>query len=489
VLDAPEQSHVFTESSSNGRRRTAMVTEMPLRRDAPYAEDYSEDEAAFEREFARPSKRGGLRLSLRGAAVPKTLWGRIAAGCGVLLLAGAGIAAALTVRNYILHDDHFVVPSSDAIQIAGNSRLTRAQLLSVFGEDVERNIFNINLAQRRAQLESLPWVEHATVMRLLPNRIRVSIVERVPVAYVRQGSEIDLVDANGVLLNLPGAEPSGTDLSSSDPQSAASVPTPSAAANYSFPVLTGISAEDPLSTRSARMKLYLDFLAALDAGGANVSHQLSEVDVSSPEDVKAIISEPSDAASGSATHNAGILIHFGDGKYLDRYRQYEQHLAEWRAQYPKLASVDMRYERQVVLEMQAGGSTAPSSDSAAAAGQAASNPAPAVATQPAAKPVPAPVPNATKAKGAAKEKIAATAKTKSASKEKMTRAEQIKAERTSVASARAKVATAAKIVSRTPPAGKAPVAAAHPAATGSAGLGTARGAGKPTVATAMQGVQ
>ena len=60
-------------------------------------------------------------------------------------------------------------------------------------------------------------------------------------------------------------------------------------------------------------------------------------------------------------------MHFGDGKFLERYREYEQHLAEWRAQYPRLASVDLRYERQVVLEMQPG--------TAAAAGDAVSAPA------------------------------------------------------------------------------------------------------------------
>ena len=49
----------------------------------------------------------------------------------------------------------------------------------------------------------LPWVAHATVMRLLPNRMRVSIVERTPVAFVRQGNHIGLVDANGVLLDMP----------------------------------------------------------------------------------------------------------------------------------------------------------------------------------------------------------------------------------------------------------------------------------------------
>jgi cell division protein FtsQ len=258
------------------------------------------------------------------------------------------------------------VASSQSIQIAGNSRLTSPQLLSVFGEDVERNIFNIPLAQRRAQLESLPWVEHATVMRLLPNRVRVAIVERTPVAFVRQGPEIGLVDANGVLLNLPGASP----------EDASGQPDARTAPHYSFPVLTGISGEDPLSTRAARMKIYMGFVAALDASGEKISHQLSEVDVSNPEDVKAILPDPAsisaettsgaDAASGGAD----VLVHFGDGRFLERYREYEQHLAAWRAQYPRLASVDLRYERQVVLEMQPG--TAAAAGDAAAASAAAS---------------------------------------------------------------------------------------------------------------------
>jgi cell division protein FtsQ len=49
-----------------------------------------------------------------------------------------------------------------------------------------------------------------------------------------------------------------------------------------------------------------------------------------------------------------ILVHFGDEQFLDRYKEFEQHLPEWKAQYPKLASADMRYEGQIVLEMQQG---------------------------------------------------------------------------------------------------------------------------------------
>ncbi len=269
--------------------------------------------------------------------------------CGALVLAGAAAAAFLGVRRFLLHDSLFRIESSSSIQILGNSHVTRPELLSTFGEDIGRNIFYVPLAQRRTDLESLPWVERATVMRLLPDRLRVSVVERTPIAFVRQGSHIGLVDANGVLLDMAATTASHR------------------RQDYSFPVVVGISSSDPLSTRAARMKIFQRFTDELDATGENISHQLSEVDLSEPEDVRALIFDK----------DADILVHFGDVDFLDRYHSFEAHLAEWRQQYPHLSSVDMRYPRQVVLEMQPGTSSesANATADATADGQEAAQPA------------------------------------------------------------------------------------------------------------------
>jgi cell division protein FtsQ len=200
-------------------------------------------------------------------------------------------------------------------------------------------------------------------MRLLPNRIRVAIVERTPVAFVRNGTQIGLVDAHGVLFDMPDVQ---TDAAGHE------LPAP----HYSFPVLTGISLSDPLSTRAARMKLYTEFLADLDAGGEGISKKVSEVDLSNPDDVRALVPD----ANSQATN---VLIHFGADRFLDRYHQYQQHLAEWRTQCPRLASVDMRYDQQVVLEP-----CPPVADAgtvAAAASPTTQTPAPSVVNKPAAK--------------------------------------------------------------------------------------------------------
>ena len=63
--------------------------------------------------------------------------------------------------------------------------------------------------------------------------------------------------------------------------------------------MTGIGLADPPSTRAARMKIYKEFTTALDGGGEKISGQLSEVDLSNPEDVKALIPDKSGGYSGA----------------------------------------------------------------------------------------------------------------------------------------------------------------------------------------------
>jgi cell division protein FtsQ len=268
-----------------------------------------------------PFLRSRRRVAVRRGFLPQGRWGRIGFAAGAVIFVGGLAWFGYAVRNFAAHDPRFRIDSSENIQILGNSEVTQAELLSVFGGDMGRNVFFVPLAQRRTELEHLPWVETATVMRLLPNQLRLSVTERAPIAFVRDGSNIGLVDRDGVLLGM--------------------APETMAAKHYSFPVITGITTNDPPSTRAARMKIYQRYIAELDSAGEKLSSQLSEVDISDPEDVKALV--PSDGNE--------LLLHFGDTDFLARWRNYQQHLTEWKAQYPRLASVDLRYERQVVLEM------------------------------------------------------------------------------------------------------------------------------------------
>jgi cell division protein FtsQ len=323
VLTAPEESYA-SEAEARGMRKGPAPAGALQRGygsdtyDEPGAgSSYAQDEPEY------VAQRGKLRLRFRG--LPRSVGGRIVLGVGVFAVLAAAAVAVAGVRYYLMHDARFVLATTDDIQITGAEHLTREQVLSVVGADLERNIFRVSLAERQQDLERLPWVAHASVMRLLPNVLRVQITERTPVAFVRQGSQIGLVDGSGVLLDMP--------------------PDAAGDPHYSFPVLTGLSADETLAERAARMEVYQQFLRELDGSGQHLTDSVSEVDVSDPEDVKALIT------SGSSD----ILVHFGQEQFLKRYKEFEEHLPEWRQQYPKLASADMRYEGQIVLEMQGDG--------------------------------------------------------------------------------------------------------------------------------------
>lgn len=282
-------------------------------------------------EFEDPDGDGILRPSKDRFAGAKTSWrrpattmGRVLLGIGVVLAFGSVTAGYLTAKHYLERDARFRVAGTGAIQASGLTEVPRAQLLSVFGEDIGRNIFFVPIRQRQKQLEQIPWVERATVMRILPDQIRISLVERTPVAFTRQGQQIGLVDANGVLLNMS--------------------PTTMAKHHYSFPVLTGIDSGDTPSSRKGRMALYMRLMTDLDSGGKHDSEQISEIDLTDPEDARVLL----------PAQGGDILAHFGEDHFLERYQRYQAHIAEWRQLYPHLASVDLRYDSQVVLDMMSG---------------------------------------------------------------------------------------------------------------------------------------
>ena len=287
-----------------------------------------------------PFLRAQKRVSARRSPLPKKtasrlLWAAIAAA----LLCVAAIGAA-SLYQYGERSWRFRIESSDSIDVAGIENVNKAQIMEVMGADIGRNIFFIPLSQQKAQLEQIPWVESASVMRFVPNRLRVEIHERTPIAFARVGPRIFLVDAGGTLMELPQKH------------------------KYSFPVILGMNPGEPLSTRVPRMKAYNQLVQDLDSGGARYSQDLSEVDLSDLENLKVRVNDP----------QGDVLVELGSSEYLKRYKTYVSHVQEWRQQFQKLESVNLRYDNQVIVNPDMEGNpkqaalTAAATKAAAAAG-------------------------------------------------------------------------------------------------------------------------
>jgi cell division protein FtsQ len=262
-----------------------------------------------------PFLRGQKRVSARRTSIPRKTASRLMWAClAAAILCVAAIAAA-ALYEYGERSWRFRVESSDNIEVTGMQNVTKAQIMEVMGADIGRNIFFIPLAQQKAQLEQIPWVESASVMRFVPNRLSVEIHERTPVAFARVGPRISLIDAGGTLMELPQKH------------------------KYSFPVILGMNPGEPLSTRAPRMKAYNELVQELDSGGARYSQDLSEVDLSDLENLKVRVNDPA----------GDVLVELGSSDFLKRYKTYVSHVQEWRQQFQKLESVNLRYDNQVIV--------------------------------------------------------------------------------------------------------------------------------------------
>jgi len=267
--------------------------------------------------------RADRRVPVRRGTLPKRVLKPLKIAGVMLAVLVAGVVVGMWASDYARHAARFTIPSSDAVEVSGVRNASRTQVMEVAAHDVGRNIFYVPLDERRIQLEQIPWVEQATVMRLLPNRIAVTIKERTPVAFVQIGSRVSLIDANGVVMGTPANRQT----------------------RYSFPVIRGIGETEPLSSRAAAMKIYNRLVGELGSGdlnsdqAANYVRHLSEVDLSDPEDIKVMANDP----------GGTMVVHLGPTDFLSHYKLYVDHIGEWRQQFPNLQSVDLRFEGQVVV--------------------------------------------------------------------------------------------------------------------------------------------
>jgi cell division protein FtsQ len=105
------------------------------------------------------------------------------------------------------------------------------------------------------------------------------------------------------------------------------------------------------------MKAYNELVDELDSSGARYSQDLSEVDLSDLENLKVRTNDPA----------GDVLIELGSSDYLKRYQTYVSHVQQWRQQFQKLESVNLRYDNQVIVNPDLQGGSKQSALAASAA--------------------------------------------------------------------------------------------------------------------------
>jgi len=239
----------------------------------------------------------------------------------VLTFAGAaGVTAAIYGTRFLLYSPAMLLLKPDQIELSGNHIVSREAVLQQFAHDHNRSVLRVALDTRRSQIEQIPWVESASVQRILPNRIRVELTERTPVAFARNGNELALIDAHGVILERPHDE------------------------DLRFPIVSGVSEDVPRDQREKRMQVYMEFTKGIDFVRAGSSEGISELDLSNPKDLRVVMT-----GLAGPTDSQAVTIHFGAGEFTGKYKMLVDNFSQWQANTGRVQSIDLQYMRQVVV--------------------------------------------------------------------------------------------------------------------------------------------
>ena len=236
------------------------------------------------------------------------------------------ITVSILAGRFALYSPQMQLVKSDQIDVAGNHIVARESLVNIFYGDRGKSVLTVPLEERRDKIRDIKWVESASVQRILPNRIRVEITERNPIAFVRNGSEVALIDGHGVILDRP------TDL------------------DARFPIVSGITDALPKDEAERRMEIYQELVRDLNTVNGDSSNQLSEVDLSNPKNVRIVM-----AGIPGVNATQAVNIKFGSGDFTSKYRMLVENFAQWQANAGCVHSVDLQFTRQIVLNPDSSG--------------------------------------------------------------------------------------------------------------------------------------
>jgi len=232
----------------------------------------------------------------------------------------AGIVAFHKLEQFLIDDSRFALLAPEAegemspsVVVLGVHYASAEAVRNVFRDDGGKSLYEFPAEDRRKSLLAVDWVRNATVARLWPRTVEVTVREREPVAYVQRAfgstSEVALIDEDGVILQTP-------------PRMEADLP-----------VLTGISEEQTEDDRVIRVSRAMTMLDEI----GDLEERISVIDVS-------------DASNVTVTVDGGdrsVALHLGRERYRDKIVSFFEHWPEIHRRAPEATDFDLRLDDRI----------------------------------------------------------------------------------------------------------------------------------------------
>jgi len=191
--------------------------------------------------------------------------------------------------------------------------IAREQLRRWAGVKLEDNLLALDLERVKRDLELVPVIQSAAVERLLPNTLRIRVIEREPIArffypILRAGGVVErgtcLVDAQGMVMY---------------PLESQQRSVPITTTNDALPVLVGMPAEETRPGRrveSLQVRAALQFIMEFERSGMAEITDIKEIDVTVPGTLQVV-----------SSHGTELLVGLGEcSQALRRWRAIHDHV-------------------------------------------------------------------------------------------------------------------------------------------------------------------
>ena len=255
-------------------------------------------------------RRAHVKPSRKRSPATKYVWRATKFFATALVLGYAGYrGATLIAAASSLQIGHMVV--------RGQSRLSTGEVLALVEGLRGQNILAADLDAWQEKLLASPWVESATIRRVLPSTVEISVHERRPMGIGRLNASMYLVDRGGVIIDEYGPVYADIDL----------------------PIIDGIGAaphQGGSIVDIARAEFATRVVAALSTR-PELAKRVSQIDVSDLHDAVVILD--GDPA----------LLRLGDTDFVARLQQYVDLAPALHERLAGIDYVDLRFDERLYV--------------------------------------------------------------------------------------------------------------------------------------------
>ncbi len=231
-----------------------------------------------------------------------------------LLLLSFLLFAGHRVYVHLLEDPFFKVRE---VEVEGCTRIRPDLIRSLITIEGMPNLFSLRLGEIAKRVENHPWIDHLVMRKVFPNKVKVHVEERKPIAIL-QLEELFYLDAKGVVFS-PVGDGDG----------------------YNFPFLTGLTRQalekEPEASKGLLLKA-LELLSMAEKEKVSPLEEVSQIHMS--------------RAFGIDCYNktTGLEVKMGEGAFGEKMRRLKIVWSDLRKRGLDVMSIDCSDLNRIVVK-------------------------------------------------------------------------------------------------------------------------------------------